>query len=138
MKDGTEEKDIWLWTTSEKLGEDHDFDSYRVFTWNLRKHRYETAYIQRRERGFFPVMAKAGEFSVCLEKPDGSRTRKRYILLGTSVRPAGDTPCEAKSGATGRGPDFAAPDRCSFGSGTGRNQRPDQRKTARVRQSVAG
>ncbi|HWD99258.1 MAG TPA: SH3 domain-containing protein, partial [Bryobacteraceae bacterium] len=67
IQDGDLKKDIWLWTTSEKLGEDHDFDSYRVFVWSLRRHRYETAYIQRREIGFFPVLAKTGEFSVCLQ-----------------------------------------------------------------------
>jgi hypothetical protein len=94
VQDGAVQKDIWLWTTSEGLGEDHDFDGYRVFTWSLRHHRYETAYIQRRERGFFPVIAKAGEFSVCLEGDGGSRVRKHYVLKDTSVRPAGVTPCE--------------------------------------------
>jgi hypothetical protein len=94
VQDGATQKDIWLWTTSEGLGEDHDFDGYRVFTWSLRHHRYETAYIQRRERGFFPVIAKMGEFSVCLEADDGSRVRKHYVLKDTSVRPAGVTPCE--------------------------------------------
>jgi hypothetical protein len=94
IQDGAVQKDIWLWTTSEELGEDHDFDGYRVFTWSLRHHRYETAYIQRRERGFFPVIAKTGEFSVCLEADDGSRVRKHYVLKDTSVRPAGATPCE--------------------------------------------
>jgi Bacterial SH3 domain len=93
VRDGDAQKDIWLWTTSEGLGEDHDFDSYRVFTWSLRHHRYETAYIQRRERGFFPVIAKAGEFSVCLEKNDGSRAAKHYVMRDTSVRPAGEFPC---------------------------------------------
>ena len=93
VRDGDVQKDIWLWTTSEGLGEDHDFDSYRVFTWSLRRHRYETAYIQRRERGFFPVIAKPGEFSVCLEKNDGSRAAKHYVLRDTSVRPAGELPC---------------------------------------------
>lgn len=93
-RDGDAQKDIWLWTTSDRLGEDHDFDGYRVFVWSLRRHRYETAYIQRRERGFFPVVAKAGEFSVCLEKEDGSRVRKQYTMLGNSVRPAGERPCE--------------------------------------------
>jgi SH3-like domain-containing protein len=87
-------KDIWLWTTSAGLGEDYDFDGYRVFTWSLRHHRYETAYIQRRERGFFPVLAKAGEFSVCLENDDGSRVRKHYVMKDTSVRPVGVSPCE--------------------------------------------
>lgn len=97
IADGDQKKDIWLWTTSEELGEDHDFDSYRVFVWSLRHHRYETGYIQRRERGFFPVLAKTGEFSVCLEKDDGSRVRKQYVMMGNLVRPAGERPCEKTS-----------------------------------------
>jgi hypothetical protein len=97
IADGDEKKDIWLWTTSDELGEDHDFDGYRVFVWSLRHHRYETAYIQRRERGFFPVLAKPGEFSVCLEKGDGSWVRKQYTMMGNMVRPAGERPCEKTS-----------------------------------------
>ena len=75
-RDGGQVKDIWLWTTSENLGEPYDFDGYRVFTWSLRRHRYETAYIQRREQGFFPVVAKEGQFSVCLMGKDGALVRK--------------------------------------------------------------
>jgi hypothetical protein len=97
VQDGDVQKDIWLWTTSEGLGEDYDFDGYRVFTWSLRHHRYETAYIQRRERGFFPVLAKAGAFSVCLARDDGSRVRKQYVMMGNAVRPAGDRPCDKTS-----------------------------------------
>jgi len=93
IQDGGEQKDIWLWTTSERLGEDHDFDSYRVFVWSLRHHRYETAYIQRRERGFFPVLAKTGEFSVCLEGDDNSRMRKQYVMEGNAVHLSGEQPC---------------------------------------------
>jgi Bacterial SH3 domain len=93
IEDGDDKKDIWLWTTSERLGEDHDFDGYRVFVWSLRHHRYETAYIQRRERGFFPVIAKTGEFSVCLEADDGSRVWKQYVMMGNLVHPAGERPC---------------------------------------------
>ena len=94
--DAGEKKDIWLWTTSENLGEDHDFDSFRVFTWSLRHHRYETAYIQRRERGFFPVIATSGEFSLCLEKPSGL-VRKQFVMTGNAVRASGDTPCQKTS-----------------------------------------
>jgi len=97
IRDGDVQKDIWLWTTSDTLGEDHDFDGYRVFVWSLKHHRYETAYIQRRERGFFPVLAKVGEFSVCLERDDGSRVRKQYVMMGNAVRPTETRPCEKSS-----------------------------------------
>jgi Bacterial SH3 domain len=98
IRDGELQKDIWLWTTAATLGEDHDFDGYRVFVWSLRHHRYETAYIQRRERGFFPVLAKTGEFSVCVENEGGVRVRRQYTMLGNLVRPAGEKPCENAAG----------------------------------------
>jgi hypothetical protein len=43
------------------------------------------------------VLAKAGEFSVCLERPDGSRVRKQYTMMGNAVRPSGDRPCDKTS-----------------------------------------
>lgn len=110
IQDGDRKKDIWLWTTSENLGEDHDFDSYRVFVWSLRHHRYETAYIQRRERGFFPVLAKTGEFSVCLEQDDGSRIRRQYVMMENLVRPAGSQPCNKTTGQEVESPGTAVAD----------------------------
>lgn len=100
VTDGDEQKDIWLWTTAVSLGEDHDFDGMRIFGWNSKRHRYETTFIQRRLRGFLPVLVQGATFSVCLEQEDGARVRKRFSLDGHTVRlieqvrcgQAGDTP----------------------------------------------
>jgi SH3-like domain-containing protein len=131
IQDDDLKKDIWLWTTSEKLGEDHDFDSYRVFVWSLRHHRYETAYIQRREVGFFPVLAKRGEFSVCLQDDAGRRVRKQYVMQGNLVRPAGEKPCESR--AEGE----ASPEQLAEGQTGGQNSAPAG-FVKRVEQKVKG
>jgi hypothetical protein len=94
LRDGDQAKKIWLWTTIETTLQPYDFDSYRVFVWSLRHHRYETAYIQRRVKGYFPVLAEPPGFSVCLDKADGTRVRRVYSVVGIAVRPAGEKPCE--------------------------------------------
>ena len=90
-------KKTWLWTTVEPGFHPYDFDSFRVFNWSLRRHRYETSYIERNRIGYLPVEIVPGGFSVCVEKKDGKRYRRRYALAGNSVRVAGETPCEAPS-----------------------------------------
>ncbi|MBT9332838.1 SH3 domain-containing protein [Acidipila sp. 4G-K13] len=42
-----------------KDGLPYDFDQARVFTWNVKKHRYETAYRERNMEGFLPVTVGA-------------------------------------------------------------------------------
>jgi hypothetical protein len=95
MHDGGEVKKIWLWTTIEQSLQPYDFDSYRVFVWSVRHHRYETAYIQRRVTGYFPVLVEPPGFSVCVNAAGGRRVRRVYSLNGIAVRPAGEKPCEA-------------------------------------------
>jgi hypothetical protein len=81
--DGTV-KNNWLWTTITKGGEPYEFDSFRVFVWSLRHHRYETAYIERNVVGHYPVeVTNTGEqpnFSVLVEGVDGHLYRKTYAF----------------------------------------------------------
>ena len=45
-------------TNAYKDGLPYDFDQVRVFTWNVKKHRYETAYRQRNLEGLSPGRGK--------------------------------------------------------------------------------
>ena len=122
VADGEQRKSNWLWTTMGEGNRDYDFDSFRVFVWSLRRHRYETAYIERNLRGYAPVLldqvelssaktrsakdAKYPGFSLCIEKKDGQRYRRSYAFLTNIVRYAGEQPCEAAAPET---PQPAAP-----------------------------
>ena len=93
-QDGDQKKNIWLWTTTTDSRAPWDFDSFRVFTWSIRRHRYETAHIERDIQGYSPVLLSASGFSVCMDKKDGSRMRRRFTLQGNSVRFASEEACE--------------------------------------------
>ena len=106
VQDEDQKKKIWLWTTTSDSKAPWDFDSFRVFVWSLKRHRYETGYIERNLHGYSPVLLKrvdigtkglAGNypgFSICAQKNDGPRVRREYALIGNIVRFAGDQPCE--------------------------------------------
>lgn len=75
-------KNNWLWTTITKGGQPYEFDSFRVFVWSLKHHRYETAYIERNVVGHYPVQVintgAMPSFSVVVEGVDGHLYRKTY------------------------------------------------------------
>jgi SH3-like domain-containing protein len=80
-------------TNAYKDGLPYDFDQVRVFTWNVKKHRYETAYRQRNIEGYLPVTVsqnKAGRASLYRYSPSRLPpvTRSRSIRSpGRRVRP---------------------------------------------------
>lgn len=82
-------KDNWLWTTIARGSEPYEFDSFRVFVWSRRHHRYETAYVQRNVVGHYPVEVNASaenpSFALVLEDGDGTLYRKTYVFNGYRV-----------------------------------------------------
>jgi hypothetical protein len=70
VQDGDKKVPEYLVLFTEKEGQPYDFSQARVFTWNGRKHRYETAYRERELAGVLPVTLGRQEF----EKEGNLRT----------------------------------------------------------------
>jgi len=97
-----ERKDIWMWTTVAGGIHDYDFDSFRVFVWSFRHHRYETSHVERNLQGFLPVLTRAGAgqgdpvFSICVLNRAGRRVRREYVLTAGRVRLLSEADCPAQ------------------------------------------
>ena len=81
--------------TEPRDGMPWDYNQARIFTWNLKRHRYETAYRERNLFGVFPVTSgtqafgKEGVlpvFTLRVKDEDGSIREKRYRMNGPIVR----------------------------------------------------
>lgn len=93
-----ETKKVWLWAALTPGVTDRDFDSLRIFTYNPRRQRYETAFIERNLRGWLPILvfregATAKSFRVVVQEKTGAVVEREYSLSGfrtrvTSRRPA--------------------------------------------------
>jgi hypothetical protein len=91
VKDGDRVKQNWLWTTISAGGQPYEFDAVRVFVWSQSRRRYETAFVERKLKGYYPVEVVqtpgAGpSFSIIVEEKDGSRVRRTYAFQGYHVR----------------------------------------------------
>ena len=73
----------------------YDFNQVRVFTWNLKRHRYETGYRERHIVGYFPALVSTEDFgkegtmpvfTIRKQNEDGSVTSRKYRLIGNVVR----------------------------------------------------
>jgi hypothetical protein len=104
VQDGEEVKKHYLWTTILKGGESYEFDGFRVFVYNARRHRYETGYREKNVRGYFPSALHPVEvtegrkthtaqgFSLVVEEEGGALVRKTYSFEGYRVRLQSKTP----------------------------------------------
>ena len=79
--------------TENKDGMPFDFNALRVFTWNVRRHRYETAYRERNLNGVLPVtlshetFEKEGDLPVFVVrvKDDAGNVAERKYKLNTPI-----------------------------------------------------
>ena len=81
--------------TENKDGMPFDYNQIRVFTWNIKRHRYETAYRERNLNGVLPVTVSQEDFGkegnlpvfVLRVKNDaGNATERKYKLNTPIVR----------------------------------------------------
>lgn len=79
--------------TEPKDGMPFDFNQVRVFTWNVRRHRYETAYRERNLNGVLPVTVSQENFDkegmlpvfVLRVKDDNGNIAERKYKLNTPI-----------------------------------------------------
>lgn len=88
-------KHNWLWTTA-SAAVPYDFDGWRVFLWNRRRHRYETSYRQRDVEGYFPVHVDPADanafgrtFELITKDDDGVFRKRAYFFDGVRVHLTG-------------------------------------------------
>jgi SH3-like domain-containing protein len=81
--------------TEPKDGLPFDFNQVRVFTWNVRKHRYETAYREHNLNGFLPVTISQENFDkegtlpvfiLQVKDDDGKMSQRKYKMNTPIVR----------------------------------------------------
>jgi len=94
VQDGEKKVPQYLALLSEtKDGQPFDFNKVHVFTWNVKKHRYETAYRERNLNGVLPAtvthedFGKEGDLPVFIlrVKDDAGNVAERKYKLNTPI-----------------------------------------------------
>ncbi len=94
VQDGDQKVPQYLALLSEsKDGQPFDFDKVHVFTWNVKKHRYETAYRERNLNGVLPVTVMQEDFGkegtlpvfILRVKDDAGNVAERKYKLNTPM-----------------------------------------------------
>jgi Bacterial SH3 domain len=94
VQDGDKKVPQYLALLSEsKDGQPFDYDKVHVFTWNVKKHRYETAYRERNLNGVLPVTVTQEDFGkegtlpvfVLRVKDDAGNVAERKYKLNTPM-----------------------------------------------------
>lgn len=80
-----------------KAGLPYDFDQVRVFTWNVKKHRYETAFRERNIEGYLPV--ETGMAKDPYAKPPASMAEAPTFTLRVLAADAGPVIPDPVTGA---------------------------------------
>jgi len=86
-----------------KAGLPFDFDQVRVFTWNVKKHRYETAFREHNVEGYLPVKidAEADPYGKAANAQEKLPTFTYHVLAAGEAEPVADvTTGEMKPGKT--------------------------------------
>jgi hypothetical protein len=105
VKDAVKDEEVvkhhWLWTTQSQGLQPFQFDGLRVFIWNTRRHRYETAYRERDIKGYYPVLRHTAEvmegrhklqlpaFTIFSEDDAGRFWKRSYVFQVNRVRMIG-------------------------------------------------
>jgi hypothetical protein len=81
--------------TEPKDGMPFDFNQIRVFTWNVKRHRYETAYRERKLDGILPITVSREDFgkegmlptfTIRVKDDNGNVSERKYKLNTPIVR----------------------------------------------------
>lgn len=97
VSDHGTEKPVWMWTTLAQRGVSFHFDSLRIFTWNTRRHRYETSFVERGMKGYLPIVLQgspATSFTAVVEEKDGRLVERTYAVNGFRARVVSRRPAQ--------------------------------------------